>query len=81
MKEMRAQKCKDIEITFVGMAFLVEGALDVIKAAIDVVTNEVEVPQCIWIIQPWKVTDVQLSFLNILKFTPLFPGERTKCGR
>lgn len=53
---MRERKCKDIEITFVGMAFIIEGCLRVIKEAVEIVTG-IEPVNCMWVIMPWKVQE------------------------
>ena len=51
---MRKAGIKDLEITFVGMAFIIHGALKIIKNAIEVINN-VERPTPLWILMPWKV--------------------------
>lgn len=54
MKEMRTAKCTDLEITFVGMAFVINGALEIIEDCIKTLA-QVEIAQCLWVIMPWKV--------------------------
>ena len=49
MEEMRADGVKDLEITFIGMAFVIQGALRVITSAIQTI-NKIEKVSCIWII-------------------------------
>src|SRR4051812_34714940 len=34
MKDMKEQKCTDLEVTFVGMAFVISGALEIIEDTI-----------------------------------------------
>ena len=70
MEEMRAAGVKDLEITFVGMAFVIQGALKVIKSAIQTV-NKIEKVPCIWILMVfhWSyiITLTSCSF-NIVFF-------------
>eukprot|EP01034_Spumella_vulgaris_P035838 gene35838-44192_t len=54
MKDMKDQPCTDLEVTFVGMAFVINGALEIIEDAIKTLA-QVENAQCLWVIQPWKV--------------------------
>ena len=71
---MRDAGIKDLEITFVGMAFIIHGALNVIKNAIDVI-NKVKAPNCLWILMPWKSqvqnkigSDIEGHFDSIHKY-------------
>jgi hypothetical protein len=57
MKAMRARKMKDIEITFVGMAFIIDGCINVINDAVDTILK-IEMPTCWWILMPWKVISI-----------------------
>ena len=49
MEDMRRAGVKDLEITFIGMAYVIQGALKVIKSAIQTV-RKIEKPHCLWII-------------------------------
>jgi hypothetical protein len=54
MAEMRAAGIKDLEITFVGMAFIIHGTLKIISKAVKT-CKEISKPTCMWIFMPWKV--------------------------
>ena len=49
MDLMRKKGYKDLEITFVGMAFIIQGALQVIQSAVSTVV-QIEKPPLLWII-------------------------------
>ena len=51
---MRDEGIKDLDITFVGMAFMIQGALKVIKEAAETI-NKIQKVTCIWVLMPWKV--------------------------
>jgi hypothetical protein len=51
LAKMREQKCPDIEITFTGMAFIIQGALEVIKEAI-VCIKSLQKPNIFWVLTP-----------------------------
>eukprot|EP00597_Dinobryon_sp_UTEXLB2267_P004140 CAMPEP_0170062696 /NCGR_PEP_ID=MMETSP0019_2-20121128/3825_1 /TAXON_ID=98059 /ORGANISM="Dinobryon sp., Strain UTEXLB2267" /LENGTH=526 /DNA_ID=CAMNT_0010268907 /DNA_START=12 /DNA_END=1595 /DNA_ORIENTATION=+ len=53
MRKMREDQCKDLEITFVGMSFIIRQALQLIKESIDLLP-QVETSKWSWIVMPWK---------------------------
>lgn len=53
LANMRAKNCKDIEITFVGMAFIVSQALSIVHDAV-LLVPQVEQMDGSWFCQPWK---------------------------
>ena len=61
---MRKKGIKDLEITFVGMAFIIQGALKVIRRAIETI-NKIQEPSCIWALMPWKV-QAQSTLGNVI---------------
>ena len=46
---MRIAGVKDLEITFIGMAYIIRGAVRVIKSAIQTL-KLIKKPPCIWIL-------------------------------
>jgi len=54
MEKLRKAGIKDLEITFVGMAFVIQGALQIIKRAIDTI-KQMEEPDCTWLFRPLKL--------------------------
>jgi hypothetical protein len=57
MQEMRRKKYEDIEITFVGMAYIIKAAMDLVNEAGDYVRNNVPngaPPSWTTALQPWK---------------------------
>jgi hypothetical protein len=72
MEEMRAAGVKDLEITFIGMAFVIQGAMKVIKSAI-LTVNQIEKVSCIWILMVLYLSDyVILYSLYILQYAAIF---------
>lgn len=56
MTKMRKEGTfSDLEITFVGMAFVIKGALDVIMKAMKT-CNQIQRPTWYWTCMPWKVS-------------------------
>ena len=58
MQDMRKNKLEDIEITFVGMAYIIKAALDLVQEAGDYVRDNVPdggaAPSWMTALQPWK---------------------------
>ena len=72
MEEMRAAGVKDLEITFIGMAFVIQGAMKEIKSVI-LTVNQIEKVSCIWIIMVLYLSDyVILYSLYILQYAAIF---------
>jgi hypothetical protein len=73
MEEMRAAGVKDLEITFIGMAFVIQGAMKVIKSAI-LTVNQIEKVSCIWILMVLYLSDyvIILYSLYILQYAAIF---------
>lgn len=51
---MRRNGAKDLEVSFAAMRFIVQSALTIIDDAVKDV-KLIEIPNCCWVIQPWKV--------------------------
>ena len=49
MDLMRKKGYKDLEITFVGMAFIIQGALQVIQSAVSIIV-QIKKPSLLWTI-------------------------------
>ena len=78
MEEMRAAGVKDLEITFIGMAFVIQGAMKVIKSAI-LTVNQIEKVSCIWILMVLYLSEyVILYSLYILLLLSLFQPWKIK---
>ena len=63
---MRKEGKSDMDITFMGMAFIIDGAMNIIKDSITTIC-QVENPNWTWIVQPWKFSQQQAVMMNIEK--------------
>lgn len=58
---MREQGAGNVDISFAGMAFIIKGAIKVIKEAADA-CKKIENPNLLWFAMPWKVSaQIQLG--------------------
>ena len=55
MRKMREEKKSDLDICFTGMAFIIQGAHDIIASAIEtcITIKKMGKPTCLWMVQPW----------------------------
>ena len=61
MELMRMKGYKDLELTFVGMAFIILGALKVIQSAVATVVK-IEKPPRLWILMVLSFIIIAISF-------------------
>ena len=56
MQKMRKEGKSDMEVAFVGMAYVIDGAISLIQDAVSTI-NKVKTPDWTWIMQPWKFNE------------------------
>ena len=54
LNNMRKSGAKDLDITFVGMGFIIHAAITIVKNSVSV-ARQIQIPNVFWIIMPWKV--------------------------
>lgn len=56
MAEMRRNKVSDLEITFVGMSYIISNGVLVVQCACETVAK-IQTPDFWWLCMPWKVQE------------------------
>lgn len=54
LNKMRENGARDLDITFVGMGFVIHAAIVIVKNSVNV-ARKIEIPNIFWIVMPWKV--------------------------
>jgi hypothetical protein len=67
LNNMRKNGAKDLDVTFVGMGFIIHAAITTIENFLSV-AKQIKIPNIFWIIMPWKVMKQNKVGAQLLTF-------------